>query len=85
MSCLIEADHYREGNLLVAGGGDGSFEAAMGLAGQPGKRVMLPYRRAEFSRLRDRNPTRIEEFIRGKAELGFSLSPLRRSSTLEAS
>lgn len=59
---LIEADHYTDRSILVVGGGDSAVEAAMGLAAQRGNRVTLSYRRAEFSRLKDRNRRRIDDF-----------------------
>jgi thioredoxin reductase (NADPH) len=60
---LIEADHYTGKNILVVGGGDSAVEAAMGLAHQEGNKVTLSYRKAEFSRLKDRNAKRIGEQI----------------------
>jgi thioredoxin reductase (NADPH) len=60
---LIEADHYTGKNILVVGGGDSAVEAAMGLAHQEGNKVTLSYRKAEFSRLKDRNAKRIREQI----------------------
>ena len=74
---LIEADHYREKNILVVGGGDSAVEAAMGLARQPGNHVTLSYRRGEFSRLKDRNAKRVDEHIReGKIEVLFNSAPI---------
>lgn len=61
---LIEADHYRDKDILVVGGGDSAVEAAMGLAHQPGNRVTLSYRKGEFSRLKDRNAKRIAEQVK---------------------
>jgi thioredoxin reductase (NADPH) len=63
---LIEADHYINNNILIVGGGDSAIEAAMGLASQPGNRVTISYRSAEFSRLKDRNIKRLQEHIRSK-------------------
>ncbi|HET6169371.1 MAG TPA: NAD(P)-binding domain-containing protein, partial [Terracidiphilus sp.] len=73
---LIEADHYTGKNILVVGGGDSAVEAAMGLAHQPGNKVTLSYRRAEFSRLKDRNEKRIAEQIAGgRLEVLFNSLP----------
>lgn len=58
---LIEADHYINKNILVVGGGDSAIEAAMGLALQKGNQVTLSYRKDRFSRIKERNATRIAE------------------------
>ncbi len=63
---LIEADHYTNNNILIVGGGDSAVEAAMGLAHQAGNKVTLSYRKTEFSRLKDRNSKRIQEYIASK-------------------
>lgn len=74
---LIEADHYVNKNILIVGGGDSAVEAAMGLAHQTGNQVILSYRKAEFSRLKDRNSKRIEEHIRsGKVQALFNSMPV---------
>ncbi len=61
---LIEADHYVNKKILVVGGGDSAVEAAMGLASQVGNSVTLSYRQASFSRIKDRNQQRLNEFTR---------------------
>jgi thioredoxin reductase len=74
---LIEADHYRGKDVLIVGGGDSAFEAAMGLALQEGNRVTLSYRRSEFSRLKDRNAKRIQEHMQmGRIEVLFNSMPV---------
>jgi thioredoxin reductase len=74
---LIEADHYINKKILVIGGGDSAVEAAMGLASQKGNRVMLSYRSERFSRIKERNAKRIEEFIKsGKLQVLFNSSPV---------
>jgi thioredoxin reductase len=74
---LIEADHYNNKNILVVGGGDSAVEAAMGLASQPGNKVTVSYRQAAFSRIKERNATRVEEFARnGKLKLIFNSNPV---------
>jgi thioredoxin reductase/Pyruvate/2-oxoacid:ferredoxin oxidoreductase delta subunit len=73
---LIEADHYVNKKILVVGGGDSAVEAAMGLAHQPGNKVTLCYRSAQFSRIKERNTRRIEDCMRsGKVEVLFETNP----------
>lgn len=56
---LADASLYRDQDLLVVGGGDSAVEAALALAGQPGNRVTLSYRKESFFRLKPRNEQRI--------------------------
>ena len=70
---LIEADHYINKKILVVGGGDSAVEAAMGLASQAGNQVTVSYRSERFSRIKERNQKRMEEFIRsGKLKVLFN-------------
>jgi thioredoxin reductase/Pyruvate/2-oxoacid:ferredoxin oxidoreductase delta subunit len=62
---LIEADHYRNKNILVVGGGDSAVEAAIGLARQPGNKVTISYRKNAFARIKERNATHLAEDLRG--------------------
>jgi len=74
---LIEADHYINKKILVVGGGDSAVEAAMGLASQTGNQVTLSYRSERFSRIKERNQKRIEEFVHsGKLRVVFNSSPV---------
>lgn len=74
---LIETDHYVNKKILVVGGGDSAVEAAMGLAHQPGNQVTLSYRKEAFTRLKDRNEKRIQEFMqKGKVRVVFNSTPL---------
>jgi len=74
---LIEADHYVNKKILVVGGGDSAVEAAMGLASQVGNTVTLSYRQATFSRIKERNSHRVQEFMRkGKLKVLFNSSPV---------
>jgi thioredoxin reductase (NADPH) len=74
---LIEADHYVNKKILVVGGGDSAVEAAMGLAHQVGNKVTLSYRKECFTRLKDRNETRVKEFIqKGKLSVIFNSIPV---------
>jgi len=73
---LIETDHYVNKKILVVGGGDSAVEAAMGLAHQPGNQVTLSYRKETFTRLKDRNEKRIQEFLqKGKLRVLFNSMP----------
>jgi thioredoxin reductase/Pyruvate/2-oxoacid:ferredoxin oxidoreductase delta subunit len=74
---LIEADHYVHKKILVVGGGDSAVEAAMGLAHQVGNTVTLSYRQSAFSRIKERNAQRLQEFLRkGKLKVIFNSRPL---------
>jgi len=74
---LIEADHYINKKILVIGGGDSAVEAAMGLACQSGNQVTLSYRSERFSRIKERNSKRIEDFMRsGKLRVLFNSNPV---------
>ena len=74
---LIEADHYINKKILVIGGGDSAVEAAMGLASQAGNKVTLSYRSERFSRIKERNTKRIEEFIQSrKLQVLFNSNPI---------
>jgi thioredoxin reductase/NAD-dependent dihydropyrimidine dehydrogenase PreA subunit len=74
---LIEADHYIHKKILVVGGGDSAVEAAMGLAQQAGNSVTLSYRQEAFTRIKERNAKRLDEFLRtGKLEAIFQSNPV---------
>lgn len=74
---LIEADHYINKKILVIGGGDSAVEAAMGLACQTGNQVTVSYRSERFSRIKERNEKRMEDFIRsGKLRVLFNSNPV---------
>ncbi|GAB4155733.1 MAG: hypothetical protein Fur0037_24070 [Planctomycetota bacterium] len=59
---LLDAEGYEDRRIIVVGGGDSAVEAAMALAEQRGNRVVLSYRKAEFSRIKARNEKRLSEF-----------------------
>jgi putative YpdA family bacillithiol system oxidoreductase len=59
---LIDAETYRDCDVLVVGGGDSAVEAAVGLALHGTNRVTLSYRKSEFTRLKDRNAKHLEEY-----------------------
>jgi thioredoxin reductase (NADPH) len=74
---LIEADHYVNKKILIIGGGDSAVEAAMGLASQVGNTVTLSYRQGSFSRIKERNSQRLEDFVRkGKLKVVLNSSPV---------
>jgi thioredoxin reductase/Pyruvate/2-oxoacid:ferredoxin oxidoreductase delta subunit len=74
---LIEADHYVNKRILVVGGGDSAVEAAMGLASQVGNAVTLSYRQVAFSRIKERNNQRVQEFVKkGKLKVLFNSNPV---------
>jgi thioredoxin reductase (NADPH) len=52
---LIDADTYRDQEVLVVGGGDSSIEAAVALSKEGRNRVTLSYRGDNFDRARERN------------------------------
>jgi thioredoxin reductase (NADPH) len=62
---LIDASSFANMDLLVVGGGDSAVEAAIALATQKSNRVTLSYRQAEFSRIKERNATRLRDQVRG--------------------
>lgn len=77
MYSLIDAEAYAGKRLLVVGGGDSAIEAALGLAAQKGNKVVLSYRKGEFTRLKDRNEQKIAEAIRKKTiEVIFNSNPV---------
>jgi thioredoxin reductase (NADPH) len=74
---LIEADHYVNKKILIVGGGDSAVEAAMGLASQVGNSVTLSYRQGAFSRIKERNSQRVQEFMKkGKLKVLFNSAPV---------
>jgi len=74
---LIEADHYINKNILVVGGGDSAVEAAMGLAYQSGNKVTLSYRQEGFSRIKERNAKRVQDYIdAGRIDVIFNSRPI---------
>jgi thioredoxin reductase len=58
---LIEADTYRNQDVLVIGGGDSAIEAALALSKDAHNRVTLSHRGDDFSRARERNRTMLTD------------------------
>ncbi|MFQ6613266.1 MAG: NAD(P)-binding domain-containing protein [Fidelibacterota bacterium] len=70
---LMDAETYKNNRLLIVGGGDSAIEASIGLASQTGNTVTISYRKENFFRLKARNETNIERFMKeGKLEVIFS-------------
>jgi thioredoxin reductase (NADPH) len=63
---LIDAESYKDMDLLVVGGGDSAVEAAIALALQKTNRVTLSYRQSEFSKIKERNAHHLREQVRSK-------------------
>lgn len=69
---LIDAETYKNCDVLVVGGGDSAIEAAVGLALHGTNRVTLSYRKDEFTRIKERNARKLDEF-RGRKSLNVML------------
>ena len=57
---VAEMSDFSNRRVLVVGGGDSAVESALGLANQAGTTVTLSYRGEAFSRLKDRNRSRLD-------------------------
>ncbi len=60
---LVDAESYTGQRILVVGGGDSAVEAVLGLARQPGNRVVLSYRREKLVRIKRKNEERIASVL----------------------
>ncbi|MDF1798307.1 MAG: NAD(P)-binding domain-containing protein, partial [Planctomycetota bacterium] len=79
---LVDAEGYRDQDLLVVGGGDSAIEAAVGLAEQPGNRVTLSYRRGGFFRIKARNEARLAQAVeQGRVTVLFHSQVTRIDAT----
>jgi thioredoxin reductase (NADPH) len=58
---LIDPAQYQGQSALVVGGGDSALEAAIALAEQPDTPVVLSYRSAAFSRVKQKNRMLLEQ------------------------
>lgn len=70
---LLDAHEHAGRRALVVGGGDSAVETALGLAAQPGTRVTLSYRRAEFFRLKAANEQRLARAV-GEGRLALLMA-----------
>ncbi len=57
---LIDAAQYRGQHVTVVGGGDSALEAAIALSEEEGTTVTLSYRSEAFSRVKEKNRTRLK-------------------------
>lgn len=60
---IVEMEAFAGRRVAVVGGGDSAVESALGLANQEGTEVSLIYRGAAFTRIKDRNRTKIDTAI----------------------
>ncbi|MBI3188655.1 MAG: NAD(P)-binding domain-containing protein, partial [Gammaproteobacteria bacterium] len=60
---LIDPEEYKGKKVLVVGGGDSALEAALSIADLPGSMVILSYRSEAFSRVKEKNRSRIEDAV----------------------
>ena len=58
---LVDPLQYKGQSALVVGGGDSALEAAIALAEQPNTPVILSYRSAAFSRVKQKNRMLLEQ------------------------
>ena len=58
---LIDREQYKGQAVLVVGGGDSALEAAIAISEQPDTHVILSYRSAAFSRVKQKNRTLLEQ------------------------
>jgi thioredoxin reductase/Pyruvate/2-oxoacid:ferredoxin oxidoreductase delta subunit len=58
---LIDPEQYKGQAVLVVGGGDSALEAAIAISEQPGSSVILSYRSAAFSRVKQKNRLLLEQ------------------------
>jgi thioredoxin reductase len=58
---LVDPAQYEGASVLVVGGGDSALEAAIAVAEQKDTHVILSYRSAAFSRVKQKNRTRLGE------------------------
>ena len=69
-------DLFREGTAKETNE-PSAVEAAMGLASQTGNQVTVSYRSERFSRIKERNANRIDDFMRsGKLKVLFNSNPV---------
>jgi thioredoxin reductase len=60
---VVDMESFAGQRMLVVGGGDSAVESAVGLAGQPGTKVVLSYRGDSFARVKDRNRVKLDHAV----------------------
>jgi thioredoxin reductase len=75
---LVDPEQYKGQAALVVGGGDSALEAAIALAEQPKTTVILSYRSAAFSRVKQKNRMLLEQ-----AEKNGRIQVMLNSTVLE--
>lgn len=58
---LVDPEQYKGQAVLVVGGGDSALEAAIAVSEQPDTHVILSYRSAAFSRVKQKNRNLLEQ------------------------
>jgi thioredoxin reductase len=67
---LKDPEQFEYEHLLVVGGGDSAVEAAMALGEQPGNKVFLSYRKANFTRPKKKNVEKLKKAVKsGQVQL----------------
>ncbi|HEU4334327.1 MAG TPA: NAD(P)-binding domain-containing protein [Candidatus Eisenbacteria bacterium] len=67
---IVEMEAFQGASVLVVGGGDSALESAVGLAHQPGTKVVLSYRGDSFDRAKERNREKLERLrAQGRLEV----------------
>jgi thioredoxin reductase/ferredoxin len=74
---IAEMEDFRGRRVMVVGGGDSAIESALGLCNQEGTKVALSYRGESFTRLKERNRTRLQAAISQKKLAVYLNSQLR--------
>jgi thioredoxin reductase (NADPH) len=67
---LLDPQQYRGQQVVVVGGGDSALEAATSIAEQADTRVTLSYRSGAFSRAKEKNRLKVEDYAaQGKLQV----------------
>ncbi len=61
---VVDMESFAGQKMLVVGGGDSAVESAVGLSQYQGTEVTLSYRNDAFSRVKDRNRTKLDEAVK---------------------